>query len=104
MRTMRPVSAHRAGSSSCGAVVAAYQHAGWWRRLMRRVMSLWLPSWAIDRRRLVMAVEATAQERGIAPGMTLSHAHALHPGLAVASADPAGDRAALARLAAACRR
>jgi len=89
-------------------------------------MSLWLPSWAIDRRRrqagkswpvdpcvlvatvnrqrLVTAVEATAQERGIAPGMTLSHAHALHPGLAVASADPAGDRAALARLAAACRR
>ena len=58
----------------------------------------------VNRQRLVTAVEATAQEHGIAPGMTLSHARALHPGLAVVPADPAGDQAALARLAAACRR
>jgi protein ImuB len=89
-------------------------------------MSLWLPSWAIDRqcrqsggpspdealvlaaaagnRRSVTAASATAQALGIAPGMALTDARALHPALIVASADPAGDAAALARLAAACGR
>ena len=93
---------------------------------MRRVMSLWLPSWAIDRqcrqsgrpspdeafvlvatvgnRRLVTAANAAAQGLGIAPGMALADARALHPALAVAQADPAGDAAALTRLAAACTR
>ncbi|HEX7967219.1 MAG TPA: DNA polymerase Y family protein [Stellaceae bacterium] len=104
---------------------------------MRRVMSLWLPSWPIDRRRcdrlspdkgrrggredvrfcrpfilaasvgnrrLVTAVNAAAEALGIAPGLPLTDARALHPALAVAAADPAGDAAALARLAAWCGR
>jgi protein ImuB len=89
-------------------------------------MSLWLPSWAIDRRRrqsgrpapdeafvlaatagsrrLVTAASASAETLGIAPGMALADARALHPALTVASADPARDAVALARLAAACGR
>lgn len=75
---------------------------------MRRVMSLWLPSWPIDRRRLrsgqpshepivlaatvgnrrlVTTADEAAQAMGITPGMTLTDARALHPALAVAPAD-----------------
>jgi protein ImuB len=92
---------------------------------MRRVMCLWLPHWPIDRRhgslphapdrpfalslsvgnhRLVTAVNAAAEELGIAPGLPLTDAHALHPALAVAEADPTGDVAALRRLADWCHR
>jgi protein ImuB len=90
-------------------------------------MSLWLPRWPIDRRRhtlgprrdkpgplvlaaavgnrrLVTAVNAAAEALGIAPGLALADARALHPALAVAAADPAGDAAALARLALWCGR
>ncbi len=92
-------------------------------------MSLWLPSWPIDRRRrreslsgreesgrptilvasignqrLVTAADGGATALGIAPGMALTDARALHPGLAVAAADPVGDRAALQRLAQWCDR
>src|SRR5690348_16373892 len=120
------VSAGRAGASNCGAAAAACRRPGRWRYLMRRVMSLWLPSWAIDRqfrqsrrpapdeafalvassgnRRLVMAASAAAQGLGIAPGMTLADARALHPALTVAAADPSGDAAALVQLVAACSR
>ncbi|MGO8915789.1 MAG: DNA polymerase Y family protein [Stellaceae bacterium] len=92
---------------------------------MRRVMCLWLPCWPIDRRhgslplapdrpfalalsvgnrRLVTAVNAAAEGLGIAPGLPLTDAWALHPALAVAEADPAGDAAALRRLAHWCHR
>src|SRR5579883_2484101 len=122
-------SAGRAGGLSCGAAAAAFPHPGRWRRAMRRVMSLWLPNWAIDRwrrqgsrkhrsfddtplvlaatignRRLVTAADFEAQAMGIAPGMPLTDARALHPALAVAESDPTRDAAALARLAAWCGR
>ena len=51
-----------------------------------------------------MAASAAAQGLGIAPGMTLADARALHPALTVAAADPSGDAAALAQLVAACSR
>ena len=90
--------------------------------LARRVMSLWLRRWPIDRlqrragphpfvlvtsigsQRLVSAADAAAAAEGIAPGMTLADARALRPDLVVAAADFAGDAAALARLAQWCGR
>jgi protein ImuB len=91
---------------------------------MRRVMSLWLPRWPIDRRsgrqpapdkpfvlalsvgnrRLVFAATAAAEGLGVMPGLPLTDARALHPALAVAEADPAGDARALQRLAQWCNR
>lgn len=50
------------------------------------------------------AVNAAAEELGVAPGLPLADARALHPALAVAEADPAGDAAALQRLAQWCQR
>ena len=58
----------------------------------------------VGNRRLVTAADDAAQAMGIRPGMALTDARALHPTLAVAPADPVGDAAALARLAAACGR
>ncbi len=55
-------------------------------------------------RRLVSAVNAAAETLGIAPGLPLSDALALHPGLGVGAADPVGDAAALHRLAQWCNR
>jgi protein ImuB len=55
-------------------------------------------------RRIVTAVSEAAREAGLVPGMTLAHAQALQPGLAVAEADPAADGQGLARLARACAR
>lgn len=55
-------------------------------------------------RRLVAAVDAPARALGLAPGLTLAHAQALVPDLAVVEADPEADAAALARLAAWCLR
>lgn len=54
--------------------------------------------------RLVSAVDEAAAAEGIAAGMTLADARALHPDLAVAEADFAADAAALARLAQGCGR
>lgn len=99
---------------------------------MRRVVSLWLPNWPTDRlrrgltdrphrsgapddgplvtrrhdgrRMAVAAADAAAQALGLHAGMALAHAHALVPGLAVHDADPDGDNAGLARLAAWCLR
>src|SRR5438477_1583520 len=97
---------------------------------MRRIMSLWLPSWPTDRlrrlagrapgnispgrpfvtavslanRRLVAAASPEAAACGIVPGLPLADAQAYHPGLAVREADPAGDAAALHRLAEWCGR
>ncbi len=95
---------------------------------MRRILALWLPSFATDRLRRRMggrapaadrpfaavlaergrlslrAVDAAARAAGLAPGMALADARALEPGLAVADADPDGDAAALDRLCDWCQR
>ena len=91
-------------------------------------MSLWLPRFATDRlhrrrarerpltpgkgvetglvtavatagRALVATVDAAAAANGVAPGLSLADARAMVPTLRVHPADPAGDAAALARLA-----
>jgi protein ImuB len=92
---------------------------------MKRIVSLWLPSWPTDRlnrqrplpaetptvtveeiggRALIVAPNGVAAAGGILPGLSLADARALLPGLAVFPADPAGDAAALARLADWCNR
>ncbi|MGH7210680.1 MAG: Y-family DNA polymerase, partial [Acetobacteraceae bacterium] len=92
---------------------------------MRRVVSLFLPTWPTDRlrrrsalpaetpvvtrahdgRRLVVAApDAAALRLGLHPDMPLAHAQALIPGLHIADADPTGDAGALDDLAAWCLR
>ncbi|MGN7870834.1 Y-family DNA polymerase [Paracoccus sp. 22332] len=90
---------------------------------MARVISVFLPTWPVDRlrrqagdaapsaeaplvlagrvgnRRLVTATDAAAQQLGLHVGMPVSKAQALVPGLRVAPADPAEDAASLERLA-----
>jgi protein ImuB len=90
---------------------------------MRRVVSLFLPTWSTDRvrrklgsaappaeaplvligregrRRVVLAADAAAQRAGLCVGMPATKAQALVPGLIVKDADPAGDVEALDRLA-----
>src|SRR5712692_2114278 len=58
----------------------------------------------IANRRLVAAASPEAAACGIVPGLPLADAQAYHPGLAVREADPAGDAAALHRLAEWCGR
>jgi protein ImuB len=94
-----------------------------WRLAMRRVVSLFLPTWSTDRvrrklgsaappaetplvligregrRRMVLAADAAARRAGLRPGMPVTKAQALVPGLIVNNADPAGDAEALDRLA-----
>jgi protein ImuB len=91
-------------------------------------MSLWLPSWPIERRLrpsargeapsaeagrtvivtwaggrgLLAAVDARLD--GIVPGMSLADARAIVPGIVALDADPEGDAAALRRLAQWCGR
>jgi protein ImuB len=91
---------------------------------MRRVVSLFLPHWPTDRvrlhegpaagplvlaarqggKRLITAACPKAAALGLAPGMAVSQAQAMVPGLCVGEADPAGDAAALRRLAGWCLR
>jgi protein ImuB len=92
---------------------------------MRRVVSLYLPRWTMERRgasdaapahrpavlalsignqRLVSAVNPAAEAQGLLPGLALADARAQVPNLAVAPADPEGDAAALLRLAQWCSR
>ncbi|MEX2642877.1 MAG: DNA polymerase Y family protein [Acetobacterales bacterium] len=89
---------------------------------MRRVISLWLPTFPTDRLRRsgapaelvtvapghggprVIAATVEAAAASIMPGLGLPHARALLPGLAVRPADPAGDARALAALAERCLR
>ncbi len=97
----------------------------------RRYLALWFPFLPADRLRLeegdlssrradtphdaalvlvgrvkgaqrLAAVDAAAQTLGIAPGMTLADAQAMHPGLLVADMDEAADRHWLERLAKHC--
>jgi protein ImuB len=53
---------------------------------------------------MLAAVNASAANVGLRPGMKLAQAQALVPGLVVHDADPAGDAAALVRLAECCVR
>lgn len=91
---------------------------------MRRVVSLYLPSWSTDRvrlhegsgegphvlasrqgsRRLITAVSAPAAQLGLHAGMAVSQAQAMVPDLRVGEADAPGDVDALSRLAAWCLR
>ena len=89
---------------------------------MRRVVSLWLPTWPTDRvrrklgaalpveaplvlvgrdgrRRMVMAADAAAHRAGLRVGMPVTKAQALVPGLIVKDADLTADGEALDRLA-----
>jgi protein ImuB len=91
---------------------------------MRRVVSLFLPTWPTDRlrrqkgsgapaldeplviaghnggRRVVIAADHASRALGIRPGLPLAEAQARVPGLHVTLSDPAADAAALERLAA----
>jgi protein ImuB len=91
---------------------------------MRRVISLFLPHWPIDRcrgnsarsdrpfvfvtsiagKRVITAANAAAAGEGIVPGMGLADARALRPDLDVGEADFTGNAVALARLARWCDR
>src|SRR3984957_15293530 len=90
---------------------------------MKRVVSLFLPSWSTDRlrrtmganapsldtpivlighegrKRVVMAADQAARREGLKPGMAASKAQALVADLIVMDADSDADRAALQRLA-----
>lgn len=89
---------------------------------MKRVISLYLPTWAIDRvrrrlngalpieqpviligragrKRVVTAADRAALALGICPGMAAAQAQALVSGLHIEDADPEGDAEALERLA-----
>lgn len=88
---------------------------------MRRVVSLYLPHWPVDRiqrrhgepprdeplvtvqtvgsRRRVAAACPTAQRLGLHAGMAVAHAQAMVPGLHVWDATPEDDNAALRKLA-----
>ncbi|WP_238190020.1 Y-family DNA polymerase [Methylobacterium frigidaeris] len=91
---------------------------------MRRVICVFLPTWPTDRwrrrsggpspdeplvaaaqegpRRVLSAVDRAARGLGLRPGLAVAQAQAMVPGLTVIAADPEGDAAALARLAAWC--
>ncbi|WP_082173646.1 DUF6504 family protein [Methylobacterium platani] len=91
---------------------------------MRRVVCVFLPSWPTDLwrrrhggpppdeplvavaqegpRRVLGAVDRAARLRRLRPGLALTQAQAMVPGLHLIAADPEGDAAALSRLAAWC--
>jgi protein ImuB len=94
---------------------------------MRRVVSLYLPTWPTDRfrksfngapsrkaplvmasregpRRIVASLDQAASEAGIRRGMTIAHAQAVVPGLHVVEESPAADAEGLKRLAVWCVR
>ncbi len=98
---------------------------------MRRVVSLWLPTWPTDRlrvltdrlrvlgvppdaalvtamhdgrKRVIAAVDSIAAQSGLYPGMPVAQGQALVPDLAVMEATPEEDMAALRRLAGWCLR
>src|ERR687893_469932 len=94
---------------------------------MRRVVSLYLPTWPTDRfrksfngapsrkaplviaardgsRRIVASLDEAASAFGIRHGMTVAHAQALVPGLHVVEASPTADAEGLTRLATWCVR
>ena len=126
-RDARPGPRRDGGWTFCAAA-AANRQPGSWRQAMRRVISIFLPTWPTDRlrrqpsaavpppdrplvtaihdgrRQSVAAVDAAARAEGLRPGMPLAQAQAMVPGLAVVPADPEGDARALDALAAWCLR
>ncbi len=122
--------ARRAGGSNSCAAEAGVPTNGKPSGIMKRIVSVWLPTLAIDRltrtsgkprpepqklgpyvtvagergRLVVVAASREADAGGIAPSMPLADARALIPGLGVWQADPVGDAKALARLAGWCAR
>ena len=94
---------------------------------MRRVVSLFLPTWPCDRvrrknagapprdrpmvtvmqegnRRIIAAADEAARMIKLHSGMTLAHAHSLVPDLHVVEAAPQEDEAALEQLGLWCTR
>jgi protein ImuB len=94
---------------------------------MRRVVSLFLPTWATDRlrrrngglpppevplitamqvgnQRVIAAVDEAASGLRLRPGMTIAHAQSLVPNLHIDEAMPSEDEVALVRLAQWCTR
>ncbi|QFU16577.1 Y-family DNA polymerase [Microvirga thermotolerans] len=93
---------------------------------MRRVVSLFLPTWPTDRirrqfgkppmdeplvtvategpRRIIAAADRAASTLGLRQGQTIAHAQALVPGLHICDAVPEDDKAGLTRLALWCLR
>lgn len=94
---------------------------------MPRVVSLYLPTWSTDRasktgqiasppasplvtatrqgsKRTLSAIDEAAGALGLRPGMTVAHAQALVPDLAIAEARPGADEQALTELALWCLR
>jgi protein ImuB len=93
---------------------------------MRRVVSLFLPSWPTDRlrrrkggpppdeplvtvaqegsRRALASVDARARSLGLRSGFTVAHAQAMVPGLHIVEATPEEDETALTQLTAWCLR
>jgi protein ImuB len=107
-------------------VVALKLVLGLLRVVMRRVVSLFLPTWPTDRirrqcdrpppdeplvtvttegsRRIIAATDKAASALGLRPGQTIAHAQALIPGLHIYDATIEEDRAGLTRLALWCLR
>src|SRR4051812_33120331 len=105
---------------------AAGRENGSWRlRMMRRILSVWLPHWPITRLnrsastspdrplvtietirgvRHLAAVGVAGEVLGLRPRQTLTDARAVCPGLVPIKADLMADEAALARLATWCER
>src|SRR6478672_101493 len=105
--------------------VAGRVNGSWRLRMMRRILSVWLPHWPITRLsrgvsvspdrplvtieairgvRHLVAVGEAGEAQGLSPGQTLTAARAVCPALVPRDADPVADEAALARLAAWCER
>src|SRR3712207_1090347 len=106
------------------AAEAVNRMHGFLRLAMRRVVSLYLPTWPTDRirrkleqlpqdeplvtvetqgsRRLIAAIDPTAHKLGLRVGHTVAHAQALVPNLHVFEAMPDADEANLIELATWC--
>src|SRR3712207_3898144 len=124
MRRQRQVWGVPDGTWNSCAAAAANPIPGLSRPAMRRVVSLYLPTWPTDRnrrrhgappadeplvtvrtegsRRLVGAVDHAAHAAGLRPGQTIVHAQALVPNLHIAEGRPDEDEATLHELARWC--
>src|SRR5262249_44424798 len=106
-------------------VVGGRANGSWRLRMMRRILSVWLPHWPITRvsrnvsvspdrplvtveavrgGRHLVAVGVHGEGQGLSPGRTPTAARAIYPALVPVDADPAADETALGRLAAWCER
>src|SRR5690606_20411829 len=122
-RCRLPASAGRAGDWNSCAAAAAKMRISRWRLAMARVVSLFLPRWPTDRlrrkspdaaslrdaplvlvghdgsRRVVAALDATAERLGLRVGMSVARAQALSSGLVLRPAEPQADAQGLELLA-----